>query len=51
MKPRVKTALVFAGVGAIVGAFIGSNPDNVLGLIGAIVLGAVVAFVAGLFWD
>ena len=51
MHPRVKTALVFAALGAATGAFVGSNPDNVLGLAGAIALGAVVAFVAGLFWD
>lgn len=51
MHPRIKTALLFALVGAVVGGFIGSQPENVLGMGAGIAIGAICAALAGLFWD
>ncbi len=51
IHPRVRTALTFLVIGAIVGGWIGSRPDNTLGLVGGALLGGGVFGFCGLLWD
>ena len=49
--PRVRKAILFATVGAVIGVWAGMNPNNALGMAGCVAIGAIGAFLAGLAWD